>query len=88
MEGHRYSVCSNDLRPTAPGLPSGRQVLPARQTILRVTVNREEQVVPSFLKIERKKKLIPGITMKTQKIEQTVTKQHLKTFKPLFSYKQ
>lgn len=65
MEGHRDSVRSNDLRPTAPGLPSGRQVLPARQTILRVTVNREEQVVPSFLKIERKKKLIPSIIVKT-----------------------
>lgn len=43
----------------APGLGSGRQVLPARQTILRVTVNREEHVVPSFLKTERKKKTNP-----------------------------
>lgn len=42
-------------------------------------MNREEQVVPRFLKIERKKKLIPGIVMKTQKTEQTARKQHLKT---------
>lgn len=54
-----HSVHSNDLRPTAAGLPSGRQVLPARQTILRVTVNREEHIVPSFLKTERKKKTNP-----------------------------